>query len=144
MFVYPLIGRIMRATILKLKTILFTLLSSCQSAQNLSTSYLPSRLRLLFQLPLHCERSFTQPFCKPLQILRRRSDTHGAWHCSLFPSESWHAGLPVDLISSFHEKHFGGLSGCSHRWVSRWISSLATLSSSLQTKRPHSAATSLP
>src|SRR4029453_5579397 len=44
---------------------------------------------------------------------------------------AWGFSCRPDL--KFLEKHFGGLSRCSHRSVSRWISCLATLSSSLQT-----------
>src|SRR4026209_344934 len=101
-------------------------------------SYLLLQRHSLFPLPSHCERLFIRQFCNPLRITRRRLDTPGAWDCSLSPSEPWDGGLPVGLISNFHEKRFGELSRCSHHSASCSICSLAMLSSFFQTKRPHS------
>src|SRR5262245_32996807 len=103
-------------------------------------SYLPSQRHSLFPLPLHCERLFIRQFCNPLRITRRRLDTLGAWDCSLSRSEPSDGGLPVGRTSNFHEKHFGGLSRCSLRSDSHWISFSVTRSSLFQTTRLLSAA----
>src|SRR5213596_2317171 len=94
----------------------------------------------LFRRRSRCAPLFTRSFCKPLQIIRRRSDIHGACSCLLFPSRRLGGGLPAVPICSFREKHFGEPSRCSRHSVSCSTCSLATLSSFSQIKRRRSVA----
>src|SRR5207248_6397384 len=122
------------------KTILFTLLASCERARNLSMSFSPSQRCSLFRLRLHCAPSFTQQFRKPHRIIRRRLDIHGACFCSLCRSRRSGGGLPAALTCNFQGKHFGEPSLCSRQSGSCWICSLATPSSFSQIKRRRSVA----
>ena len=116
------------------------LLVSCERARNLSMLYSRSLRRSLFRLRSHCALSFTRSFCKPLQIIRRRMDIHGACSCLLFRSWRSGGGLPAVPICSFREKHFGEPSRCSRHSVSCSTCSLATFSSFSQIKRRRSVA----
>jgi hypothetical protein len=76
----------------------------------MSCSPLPRRS--LLRQRSHCALSFTQSFCKPLRIIRPRSDIHGACSYSLFRSRCSGGGLPAGPICNFREKHFGEPSRC--------------------------------